>query len=145
LRYQAALAQRQFEQVDPANRLVATELERRWESALRDVQHAEEVAQQRAQSSPSLASLPAELRDAFGALGQKLPALWSTTVLSRVQKKALLVCLPEKVVIHRVERDRVHVRIVWRGEEVTLYDIPITVSSLAGVHIQILAKESSLG
>ena len=41
LRYQAAVAQHQFEQVDPANRLVAAELERRWESALRDLQHAE--------------------------------------------------------------------------------------------------------
>jgi hypothetical protein len=131
LRYQAALAQRQFEQVDPANRLVAAELERRWESALRDVQHAEEAAQHRAQRRPSAATLPAELRDAFAALGQKLPALWSTPVLSRVQKKALLRCLLEKVVIHRVGRDQVHVRIVWRGGEVTLYDIPITVGSLA--------------
>ena len=131
LRYQAALAQRQFEQVDPANRLVAAELEHRWENALRDVQHAEEVAQQRAQSVPSPAILPAELRDAFAALGQKLPALWSTTVLSGVQKKALLRCLLEKVVIHRVGRDRVHVRIVWRGGEVTIYEIPITVGSLA--------------
>ena len=33
LRYQAALAQRQFDQVDPDNRLVASELERRWEKA----------------------------------------------------------------------------------------------------------------
>jgi hypothetical protein len=31
LRYQAALAQRQFNRVDPDNRLVAAELERRWE------------------------------------------------------------------------------------------------------------------
>jgi DNA invertase Pin-like site-specific DNA recombinase len=131
LRYQAALAQRQFEQVDPANRLVAAELERRWESALRDVQHAEETAQHRAQNRPSAAALPAELRDAFAALGQKLPALWPTTVLSRPQKKALLRCLLEKVVIHRVGRDRVHLRIVWRGGEVTIEEIPITVGSLA--------------
>ncbi|HEV8714666.1 MAG TPA: hypothetical protein VGX03_17780 [Candidatus Binatia bacterium] len=44
LRYQAALAQRQFEQVDPANRLVAAELERRWETALRDLRQAEDAA-----------------------------------------------------------------------------------------------------
>jgi hypothetical protein len=35
LRYQAALAERQFNRVDPDNRLVAAELERRWEAALR--------------------------------------------------------------------------------------------------------------
>jgi len=33
-RYEADLARRQYEAVDPANRLVAGDLERRWEQAL---------------------------------------------------------------------------------------------------------------
>src|SRR5829696_1477969 len=37
LRYRAALAERQYDQVDPDNRLVAAELERRWEATLRDL------------------------------------------------------------------------------------------------------------
>jgi DNA invertase Pin-like site-specific DNA recombinase len=37
LRYQARLAERQFNQADPDNRLVAAELEKRWETALREV------------------------------------------------------------------------------------------------------------
>src|SRR5262249_44506208 len=37
-RYQADLAARQYEHVDPANRLVAAELERRWEAALQELQ-----------------------------------------------------------------------------------------------------------
>ncbi len=41
LRYRTALAERQFDQVDPANRLVAAELERRWEETLRDLRQAE--------------------------------------------------------------------------------------------------------
>src|SRR3954467_5768712 len=41
LRYRAALAERQFDQVDPDNRLVAAELERRWEETLRDLRQAE--------------------------------------------------------------------------------------------------------
>ena len=40
LRYQAALAERQFNRVDPDNRLVAAELENRWEAALRDLKQA---------------------------------------------------------------------------------------------------------
>jgi DNA invertase Pin-like site-specific DNA recombinase len=130
LRYQAALAQRQFEHVDPANRLVAAELERRWETALRDLQQAEAALHQRAQTRVA-AELPADLRDAFSRLGQKLPDLWPTGVLSRVQKKALLRCLLEKVVVRREGRDRVQIRIVWRGGEVTEYVIPIPVGSLA--------------
>jgi hypothetical protein len=40
-RYAAALAERQFNRVDPDNRLVAAELERRWEMALSEVRAAE--------------------------------------------------------------------------------------------------------
>nr|WP_253310134.1 hypothetical protein [Rickettsia endosymbiont of Ceutorhynchus assimilis] len=37
LRYQVGLTERQFNQVDPDNRLVAAELERRWEQALNEL------------------------------------------------------------------------------------------------------------
>src|SRR3954469_2501933 len=42
LRFQAGLAERQFDKVDPDNRNVAAELERRWEAALRELHQAEE-------------------------------------------------------------------------------------------------------
>ncbi|MFA5948176.1 MAG: zinc ribbon domain-containing protein [Candidatus Gracilibacteria bacterium] len=42
-RYAAALAERQFNRVDPDNRFVAGELERRWEAALSEVRAAEEA------------------------------------------------------------------------------------------------------
>src|SRR6185436_328247 len=43
LRYEARLAERQFNHVDPDNRLVAAELERRWETALCALRRAEEA------------------------------------------------------------------------------------------------------
>jgi len=92
LRYQAAVVQRQFEHVDPANRLVAAELERRWETALRDLQQGEAAFQSRSQSQITAEEIPAELQAAFIQLGKKLPDLWPTEVLSRMQKKALLRC-----------------------------------------------------
>ncbi len=49
LRYQASLAERQFNRVDPDNRLVAAELERRWEAALVELRHAEDALAQRDQ------------------------------------------------------------------------------------------------
>ena len=52
LRYQAALAERQFNQVDPDNRLVASELEKRWEHALEDLKKAETIYSQNQQESP---------------------------------------------------------------------------------------------
>jgi DNA invertase Pin-like site-specific DNA recombinase len=133
LRYQAAVAQRQFEHVDPANRLVAAELERRWETALRDLQQAEATLQDQPQSPAMEENIPADLQAAFSQLGQKLPDLWPTEVLSRTQKKALLRCLLDKVVVHRVGRDQVQIRIVWRGGEVTECEIPIRVNSFAAL------------
>ena len=41
LRYAASRAERQYQQVDPENRLIAAELERRWEAALRELRDAE--------------------------------------------------------------------------------------------------------
>jgi len=53
LRYQASLAERQFNRVDPDNRLVAAELERRWEAALLELRQAEEALQRRSAASPA--------------------------------------------------------------------------------------------
>jgi hypothetical protein len=75
--------------------------------------------------------LPADLQAAFTALGQKLPELWPTAVLSTAQKKALLRCLIDKVVIQRHRRDQVHTRIVWKGGDTTTLEVPIPVGSMA--------------
>ena len=129
LRYQAELAWRQFNRVDPDNRLVAAELEQRWESALRALKEAQEPYAQRQLPPMPLLSLPLELKEAFMAIGQKLPQIWSQEVLTRENKKALLRCLIDKVVIHRQVPDRVQTRIVWRGGDITTLEIPVPVGS----------------
>ena len=131
LRYQARLAERQFNQSDPDNRLVTAELERRWEQALRDLKTAEEAFQRQQQQYPSLPSLDAATRKALENIGQNLPELWTQGRLSQQQKKALLRCLIDKVVIRRLRRDIIHTRVVWKGGEVTTAEIPIPVGSLA--------------
>jgi excisionase family DNA binding protein len=130
LRYQAALAERQYNQVDPDNRLVAAELERRWESALRDLRQAEEDVAQRQRPKPDLSLSPA-LKTAFLDIGKKLPDLWQADILNRVQKKALLRCLIDKVVIHRIAPDQVQTRIVWKGGETTTADVSVPVGALS--------------
>lgn len=131
LRYQAELTWRQFNRVDPDNRLVAAELEKRWEAALRALREAEETyAQRQPNLEPSL-PLPTELKEAFMAIGQKLPQIWHQGVLTRESKKALLRCLIDKVVIHRQVQDRVQTRIVWRGGDITSLEIPVPVGSFA--------------
>jgi len=52
-------------------------------------------------------------------------------MLTREQKKALLRCLIDKVVLHRAVPDRVQTRIVWRGGDTTTFEIPVPVGSFA--------------
>jgi DNA invertase Pin-like site-specific DNA recombinase len=119
LRYQAQLAERQFNRVDPDNRLVASELERRWEAALRDLRQAEEALALRRASRSAPDVLSPEERGNFLALGSRFPDMWRQPGMDRAHKKALLRCLIEKVILHRTAPERIDVRIVWRGGEVT--------------------------
>jgi len=90
-----------------------------------------------------------ELRVAFSSLGQSLPKLWGQPSLRRAQRKALLRCLIDKVVVHRKARDQVATRIVWRGGQTTETIIPIHVGSVRELsnfpqmEAQILALESN--
>jgi DNA invertase Pin-like site-specific DNA recombinase len=129
LRYQARLAERQFNQADPDNRLVSAELERRWEAALRELKEAEEKIQHEQQPRLPEALSPQE-REAFLQAGKDIPQLWRQGRLSPQQKKSLLRCLIDKVIAHRCAPDSIRVRIVWRGGDTTTKDIPVTVGAL---------------
>jgi DNA invertase Pin-like site-specific DNA recombinase len=131
LRYQARLAERQYNQTDPDNRLVAAELERRWEAALRDLTDAEERFRQEQEQPRAPEVLSAEEREALLQAGQTIPELWNQDRLTPQQKKAFLRSLIDKVVVHRSAPDTLHVRIVWRGGDTTTTLLPVTVGSLA--------------
>lgn len=131
LRYQAALAERQFLQVDPDNRLVAAELEHRWEQALCELKQVETHLTTAPSTSIGVDDIAPELREAFTALGQRLPAIWHQGLLTREQQKALLRCLIDKVVVHRSAPDCLFLRIVWKGEQISTFELPVPVGSMA--------------
>ena len=132
LRYEVQLARRQYDRVDPDNRLVASELERRWEMALKSLHEAEErfecVRQEHDKVVPL--TVPRDVRAAFTSIGKSLPEVWRKGPLSRTQRKELLRCLIEKVVLRRKGGDCVHLRIVWRGGAVSEANVPVPVGSL---------------
>lgn len=131
-RYVAALAERQFNRVDPDNRLVATELERRWEEALNEVRAAEEtLAQQAASPAAPHIGMGKVLQGKVISLAGRLPQIWSDPATKDAQRKALLRCLIDKVVLDRGEYDIASVRIVWRGGAVTNLDVKMKVNSIA--------------
>ena len=133
LRYQALLAERQFNRVDPDNRLVASELERRWESALRQLRQAEEAFAKRRSTTLEPPSLTSEERREFCALTPRLPELWRRADVTPAHRKALLRCLIDKVVLRRSTRQCVEIRIVWRGGETTELSVDIAVGALTSL------------
>jgi len=74
-------------------------------------------------------ALTPEVRQAFLDIGRTLPDLWQTDILSQAQRKTLLRCLIDKVVVHRVPRDEVQTRIVWKGGATTTFAVPVTVGA----------------
>jgi len=116
--YEARLAQRQYQAVDPDNRLVAAELERHWEVALRAVTAAREAADRWVSQPPAPSLSPAmaaHLRD----LGQSLPALWAQGRFTPAQQKELLRSLIRHVIVTRPVPDTVEAKVVWISGAVT--------------------------
>jgi DNA invertase Pin-like site-specific DNA recombinase len=131
LRYEVNLARRQYDRTDPDHRLVAFELERRWEAALSELQQAEQryAKDQQQLKAQAARRIPVELRTAFSSVGQALPGLWPK--MNGAARKSLLRCLVDKVVLTRLpERERLQVRIVWRGGAYSETELVIGVNRL---------------
>ena len=123
------MAERQYNQADPDNRLAAAELEKRWEAALCALKEAEEQSQQHQQPG-LLEALSSEEKERLRQAGQRIPELWRQGLLAPQQQKALLRCLIDKVVVRRGAIDTIQVRIVWKGGDTTEAALPATLRSL---------------
>jgi hypothetical protein len=129
LRYQARLAERQFQRADPDNRLVAAELERRWERALREVQAAEEAMRRLA--AVEVSALDEATRRSFARAGKWITQMWKEGKLTTVQQRALLRCVVEKVVVRRLGGGSVEARVVWKGGDTSTQVVAVPTASWA--------------
>ena len=144
-RYAAALAERQFNKVDPDNRLIAAELERRWEAALNEVRAAEEALAQQFSPQPiGKIGMDQALYGKVVSLAGRLPHIWSDPTTKDAQRKALLRCLVDKVVLDRGEHDVALARIVWRGGAVSNIEVKMKVNSIAKLKRGIEMREQIL-
>jgi DNA invertase Pin-like site-specific DNA recombinase len=110
--YEVHLARRQYDAVDPDNRLVAAELERRWELALRAEVEAHEGAAHFA-AEPVQPDLDPALREQLQDVGRRLPMLWVSGRLDAAHKKELLRTLIRRVILARPRPDLIEVKVVW--------------------------------
>lgn len=113
-KYQSDLARRRYEEVDPANRLVASELERRWETALLEQRQSEESLARFHQKQPAKLSPAETLR--IEALSHNIPKLWKAETTSGKDRQIILRSLIEQVTANVIgTSERMQVAIVWSG------------------------------
>lgn len=112
--YESDLAYRRYEEVDPSNRLVAAELERRWEQSLRDKRAAEEtLVRYRSQQQEKLT--PSRLAQ-IELLSSDIPALWNASTTRGIDRQSIFRALVERIVIETAGRtEYVNVMIRWSG------------------------------
>jgi len=113
--YEAQRAERQYVSVEPENRTVARELERRWEQRLVDLEAVRAKAAGVLERQRPLSE--AELVRAR-ELGRNLDAVWEAETTTVKDRKRLLRCLIEEVQL-RSAKNRYHVLIAWKGGSTT--------------------------
>ena len=122
VRYETSRARRQYEAVDPENRLVAGELESRWNAALARVAELEQQFQTLEQEHVAVTP---EQRTRLYELGRDLPALWHHPSASAELKKRILRTVLREIVINDSEDGAKHVLVLhWQGGVHTELKIP---------------------
>jgi hypothetical protein len=112
-RYQAQLATRRYEAVDPANRLVAAELESRWNTALEQVRRLE---QQLHEYDAAAVAAPVVDREALLSLAQDLPAVWNAPTTDSALKQRIVRILIQEVIADVDDQKRETVLLIhWAG------------------------------
>jgi DNA invertase Pin-like site-specific DNA recombinase len=123
-RYEADRAERQYQAVDPENRLVARGLEKAWETRLQNLAKAETELLRREQQRPR--TLTEEEHKRIKTLGSDLRLVWTAPTTTDRDRKELLRTLLEEVIL-KVERKENHADLTlrWRGGMTTKLDLPL--------------------
>jgi len=112
-RYEASRIERQYQAIEPENRLVAAELEKRWNNALTHVAEMERRLEEVTVSAPQLTQ---EQREQFLALSDDLERLWDHPNSPITLKKRILRTVLEEVIADTTDGPpTVHLKLHWVG------------------------------
>jgi Recombinase zinc beta ribbon domain/Recombinase len=138
-------AKRQYQGVEPENRLVLRSLEQRWEQSLQAQQAEQEEYDRFLQEQPR--QLQADEQARIVALAADIPTLWHSSLTTHADRKEIVRRLVERVLVQvRADSERTEVQIFWRGGPPTRHDLDRSVSRYESLqnYPQMLASIQSL-
>jgi hypothetical protein len=110
--YEVALARKRYEAVDPANRLVAGELETQWEQAMKSLEGLRRSFRDWEQDQGS--SLGPKERGRLKELSVDLERVWSATTTTAEDRKTLIRFLVKRVHLDGVtEPGKIRIEVEW--------------------------------
>lgn len=120
--YEAQLAQRRYEEVDPSNRLVASTLESRWNQALVNL---EKVKKQYAEyQQAETQAITEEQKEKILSLVKDLPRLWNAPTTQAKDRKRILRSLIKDITIEKLsDPKQIMLHLRWQGG--ACEDIPL--------------------
>ena len=121
-RYESERAFRQYQLVEPENRLVARELERRWEVALGEQACLQQKYQEFCASVPSKLSVGEQ--EQIRQLACDIPQLWGASTTTAADRQRLVRLLIQKIEVHvQGNSEQVKLAIEWAGGFVSHHEL----------------------
>ena len=123
--YDAALAERRYQEVDPSNRLVASTLEHRWNNALVQLQDLKKQAGEFQLQEARVAT--AEQKEKVLALARDLPRVWRAPTTQPKDRKRMLRLLIKDITVEKLvaQPKQLFVHIRWQGGASTDRSVPL--------------------
>jgi len=112
----------QYDEVDPRNRLVAAELEKRWNEKLKDIEKLKVRLKELEQQTISPTK---EEREQILALGKDFELVWNSDACPASLKKKIIRTVVEEIIVdHEEKTDLLRFVIHWRGGCHTQFEMP---------------------
>ena len=122
LRYEAQRAFEQYNEVDPRHRLVAAELERRWNAKLEEVEVVQATLVALSQHQRALTD---DERVTILGLGERFPEVWDSPHCPMALRKTIIRTVVKEVIVNEdAATERLQCIIHWQGGSHTSFEMP---------------------
>jgi DNA invertase Pin-like site-specific DNA recombinase len=141
LEYDAARAFEQYNEVDPRNRLVASELERRWNAKLEELERARAGL---TELDEQLRPVSEQQRAALIALGERFADAWNHAVCPIELKKQIVRSVIEEILVDEEPPGTLSFIVHWKGGSHTGFEMakpnPRTMHRTAEEDLEVIRK-----